>query len=148
MTALRLAWRLVMAVFAYCVAAVAAGLFLLLAMGITAPQDFIGGPAPYQLEAWILVLAAAAVVSVIGFAPAIIAILIAEIFAVRSWIYCTLVGVAVAAFVDTTGPYFAYAADPQTGSDLVLMSACGAVGGLVYWLIAGRNAGVDEPEPK
>ena len=27
-------------------------------------------------------------------------------------------------------------------SDLVLVSACGAVGGLIYWLIAGRSAGI------
>jgi hypothetical protein len=140
-----LLWRLVIAVFGYCMAAIAAGIFLLVAMGIASPEGFFGGSQFYQMEGWILVVAAAAVVSVTAFAPAIIAILIAEVFAVRSWIYCTIVGIVIATFVVYSGPYFAYGAAAEPVTDIVLASACGAVGGLVYWLIAGRNAGFAKP---
>ncbi|RXF73127.1 hypothetical protein [Hansschlegelia zhihuaiae] len=76
-------------------------------------------------------------------APAIVAVLIAEMFSIRSWIYHAAAGAGSAlmpwALAPTSfeGPVFSA---PQ-------VVAAGIVGGLVHWLVAGRRSGVTDPEP-
>lgn len=77
-------------------------------------------------------------------APAIVAVLIGELFAIRSWIYYAVAGAATAALPWALLP---------SGVDGALYSAldilaCGFVAGLAHWLLAGRNAGFVAPEPR
>jgi len=76
-------------------------------------------------------------------APAMVAVVIGEMFAIRTWTYYAVVGALTAALPwallpsGVDGPLF----------QPVQVLACGFVGGLVHWLVAGRSAGVVEPEP-
>lgn len=80
-------------------------------------------------------------------APAVVAVLISEMFSIRSWTYHAIAG-AVSAFAPwslaPTGVDGAIFTAPQ-------VLAGGVVGGLAHWLIAGRRAGlapvVAEPAP-
>lgn len=75
-------------------------------------------------------------------APAIVAVLISEMFSIRSWMYHAIAGAVCAlapwslAPAGVDGPIF-------TTSQIL---AAGVVGGLVHWLVAGRSAGLAEPE--
>jgi hypothetical protein len=76
----------------------------------------------------------------VAFAPAVLAIVLAEIFAWRSVIYFLLVGGAIALLADQ----FAEIHGRFEFADrrLAIFLAAGFVGGFVYWLIAGQGAGV------
>ncbi len=71
-------------------------------------------------------------------APAIVAVLIAEMFSIRSWAYHVVAGAVTATLPwalspgGFDGPIF-------TAPDII---ACGVVAGFVHWLIAGRSSGL------
>ena len=75
--------------------------------------------------------------------PAILAIAVAEIAAIRSWLYYPATG-GLAAWIGwwTTK-------DVRTGTAIfnepTAIAAAGIVGGLVYWMVAGWNAGFWKP---
>lgn len=81
-----------------------------------------------------------------GFAlvPALIAILLTEVFSIRSALIYALLGGAAG-----LGAYLAFVPfDPATMTfdgivrrHLEIMAGAGILGGVVYWLIAGRGAG-------
>ncbi len=79
----------------------------------------------------------------IAFVPYLIAAAVAEIFGVRSLLLYLIGAIAIACL----SPVFAGRILPWFGgipisSDLIVSSvAAGFAAGLVYWLIAGRNAG-------
>jgi hypothetical protein len=83
-------------------------------------------------------------------APAAVGVLVAEAFAIRSWIFHAANG-GVSAWIgwsimqDVQEPY-RFLTEPRT------MVAAGLAGGLAYWLVAGWNAGfwkpVFGPEPR
>lgn len=72
--------------------------------------------------------------------PFLIAIIVAEIFNIRSALAYLLFGVALgflATFADS-----GYMPWLKLGNGTILNVIAGAVAGLVYWLIAGRRAGL------
>jgi hypothetical protein len=76
-------------------------------------------------------------------APGAIGILIAEFFAIRSWIFhigngiaSAWVGATLIDRPDANGPFF---------SNPKLVILAGLLAGLAYWLIAGWNAGFFKP---
>jgi hypothetical protein len=76
-------------------------------------------------------------------APAAIAALIAEAFAIRSWIYHALNG-GLSAWVgwSATGDMrdeYAFLTDPK------IVVAAGIAAGFCYWLVAGWSAGFWKP---
>ena len=76
--------------------------------------------------------------------PALIGVLIAEAFSIRSWIFHALNGavsiwVGRATVAEVELPFGAY--------DPLVMLAAGLGAGLVYWAVAGWNAGVMRPLP-
>jgi hypothetical protein len=77
-------------------------------------------------------------------APAAIAALIAEAFAIRSWIYHALGGglsawIGWSATGDMRGDEYAFLADPK------IIVAAGVAAGFGYWLVAGWSAGFWKP---
>ena len=77
-----------------------------------------------------------------GFVPAVVAILLAEVFGWRSVFYWLAVGggLGLAGFAATTpaaSPAIDYALAPFVGG--------GLIGGLVYWSVAGQWSGIAQP---
>ncbi|RWB28928.1 MAG: hypothetical protein EOQ42_13280 [Mesorhizobium sp.] len=126
----------------YVVAALAASAFLnimfLASLGLMTDET---QPAA-QASLWVSVPFVALFVAYFAFMPAAIAILVSEIFGRRDWLFYALAGAAVAAvflgFVHQTAD-----ANFEVTSTSVMLAVigCGMVGGIFYWLSAGRSAG-------
>lgn len=106
---------------------------------LTAESVFFGG-----------VLASMA--AVYGFAPAVLAIVVAEVFRVRRALYHVLCGGLAGALGYVAASPLARFDDPGAydaafGGRIALFVAAGLIGGFVYWLVAGRTAGVLERPP-
>ncbi len=98
------------------------------------------------------IIAAFGFIFVSGFAllPAMILALITEAFSIRSLLFYALAGAAIGAACylslvpfDTTTMSF----NGIIRRELEVMTGAGVVAGLVYWLIAGRNAGAWRGSP-
>lgn len=80
---------------------------------------------------------------ILAFPPAAIVMLLAEIFRLRSIFIYMLIGAGI------SGGTFAFSAPTLLEGygaitewpDALIMAGGGVIGGIVYWLIAGRNAG-------
>ncbi|PAQ06118.1 hypothetical protein [Mesorhizobium temperatum] len=81
-------------------------------------------------------------VAYFAFMPAAIAILVSEILGRRDWLFYALAGAVVAAvflgFVYQTADANFEITDPRVVAAVI---GCGMVGGIFYWLGAGRSAG-------
>jgi hypothetical protein len=76
--------------------------------------------------------------------PAFVFILLAELFRWRS-IFLYL---AAGALIGLSGSVLPVEdLFPEFQADMKMLAVAGAVGGFVYWLIAGRSAGFTRPEP-
>lgn len=78
-----------------------------------------------------------------AFIPSLGAILLAEIIGARDWLFHSLAGALVAIVVigffwRAAEPGTAITTDPRMAMALI---GAGLVGGMVYWLVAGRMAG-------
>lgn len=75
--------------------------------------------------------------------PAVVAIALAEVLGLRSWLYFALAGgaaglvVAWLAGLDAAGEGL-----PGPASTAAVLCASGIVGGLCYWAVAGRGSGL------
>lgn len=140
--------RIFMMMIGYWLACIAAS--LVLALGTFGPQwgmffaSFGLRPPEQSAAEWIVVGIGALVISIVGFLPALLAIVIAEGFALRSVIVYGVIGGALALalafgldFAGYIGP-----ADVDVVREREVFAAAGIAGGLVYWLFAGRKAGI------
>jgi hypothetical protein len=123
---------------------------------VVTPADIANLPPEAQPErlgnAGILALRVATHLAIFAFPFAVIAIVIAELSRVRTWIYYALVGIAIA-----LGGFAAVYLNEVSGQPSILNGyalaaylALGTAGGLAYWLVAGRRAGGkrgDAPPP-
>jgi hypothetical protein len=144
LTTLAIFVRFFVVLFAFWIAAIAAGAVLVL--GASAPD------LP-QVDAWpvvgLLVLTTSAFVAALAFAPAAVFILLAEGFAWRSVVLYAVAGGMIGLFCGYTLGFVEYAPrfriDAPFGTNFELMAAAGIAAGFVYWLIAGRTAGIWRP---
>ena len=120
----------------FVLACFSAGGFLVLAVIGVDESNFTD----YGAETFMLVFATTLLVGGVAALPALLAIGIAEIFALRTIIFHLLVGGAIGLAAHLIGPV---GEAPISGADAQLFLATGCVGGLVYWLVAGRSAGFD-----
>ena len=100
-----------------------------------------------QMFVWGLGLLASGVAAFGAFLPTLIAIAVAEIFAIRSALIYALGGAAVmligyySAGLASTYAESIDAAPPVISREVEIIAAMGVVFGLTYWAIAGRRAG-------
>ncbi len=75
-----------------------------------------------------------------AFFPAILVFVFAEVTGRRSWLFHSIGGIVIALAAIARRADANSFADPPQGIIMAVIAA-GAVGGTVYWLIAGRSAG-------
>jgi hypothetical protein len=131
--------RFFVIVFAYGCACLAAAATIILGAAATADfQPPLDRPEVALL--WVMTLATSFGVAFFAFFPALIAILLAENFAWRSVLFYAIGGAAIGLFfgfvLPTESPSPFYVARSTE-----LIAGAGIAAGLVFWLIAGRNAG-------
>lgn len=94
----------------------------------------------------VFIFTVSAFVAAFSFVPAVVAILVTEAFGLRSVLIFALAGGLVGLFCGYSLGFL----DPlpridfnmPLGTNIELLAAAGIAAGLVYWLIAGRSAGL------
>jgi hypothetical protein len=133
---------------AFVLACLAAGLvFVVAVIGPGPDAAYLVDRLP---ETLLLAAGVSAIAGGFGAVPALVAVVLAEIFGWRSLYLYLLAGllaglsaaVAATSAAGMPAPDMP-AMDMEVGSQVFL--AAGAVGGFVYWLLAGRNAGLTQP---
>ncbi len=137
--------RIIVVLIALMLAIVAAGVAL--AIGIVWP-DWAGidSDPVERVQFYIIAFFATSYVGAVAMLPAFLLIVLAEAARLRSFLYYG-VGGALIGLVSYFGSNVSTRLENTTdiapvGHSLELVAAAGIIGGLVYWLIAGRNAGV------
>jgi hypothetical protein len=116
----------------YIAACLAAGLFFVVAT-ISSGADL----SVYTGETLLLAAWTAAWAGALAAVPATLAVFAAEVFGWRSLLFYLVAGGAIGLCVE-----LAFSPLPLTGVDAQLLLASGSVAGAVYWLLAGRSAGI------
>jgi len=131
-------WRILfvipLAFIAACWAA-AAALFFSVPPSLQAGETVVD----YAAKAGFVSFVAAFVVGAVAGIPSFLMVLFAESFGWRSLILHVVFGALLGAVAVVLGIASPPPIEPR---DLVIFSAAGAIGGFVYWLIAGRRAGL------
>ena len=133
--------RTFIVVFAFLLASLAAA--IVLTIGVTLPlwRDLF----PPEIEHGVFTaVAGVGMVLVFGFSllPAMIVIALAEAFRLRSFLFYAAAG-GLGLLALYYGVSFAdRVAAPSASREWEIIAAAGIAAGLVYWLLAGRNAGV------
>jgi hypothetical protein len=149
MTAL---FRITMMIVGYIWACVAAS--LVLTLGTLAPNwddldalgNSLGSQSPDMptVALWSVIGIGAAIIFAVGFFPTLLAIVLMEGFRIRSIVVYGIIGGALALAAAYGLDFGGYVTAPN--ADMVhereVFAAAGIAGGLVYWLFAGRRAGI------
>jgi hypothetical protein len=139
--------RIFVIIFAIIFASMAAGIAI--AVGILGVQwHSVSGDPVERVFFWGTAFIGATGAGAVGFLPMVILIALAEAFRIRSLALNMLGGVAMLLLgyygSGFAAPSYEESIDrppPIVSRELEIAAAAGAVFGLVYWLIAGRNAG-------
>lgn len=138
-------FTLLRVVFGFIVACLIAGLTTV--AFVVTPSDLAALPADAWSErlgnAGVLSLLAATHSAIFAFPFALVAIVIGEWARLRSWIYYVIVGVAIALGGFAAEYLNEVAGQPSIVNQYALRAflAVGILGGIAYWLVAGRRAG-------
>src|SRR5512138_3043750 len=94
----------------------------------------------------VFIFTVSAFVAAFSFVPAVVAILVTEAFGLRSVLIFALAGGLVGLFCGYSlgflEPLPRIDFNMPLGTNIELLAAAGIAAGLVYWLIAGRSAGL------
>ncbi|MBI1204614.1 MAG: hypothetical protein GC182_19095 [Rhodopseudomonas sp.] len=139
--------RLIVIVFAVMVASLATGVAI--AIGVLGPQwHSMSGDVGERVVFWGTAFIGATATGAIGLLPLAILIALAESFKIRSLVINAAAGAAMLLLgyygSGLAPPSYEESIDhppPPVSREAEIVAASGAVFGLVYWLIAGRNAG-------
>jgi hypothetical protein len=138
--------RIFVIMFALFLAALAAGIAAAFAIAGLTLNAAIGDPVD-QILFWSIATFASGLAAFGAFLPTIIAVAIAEIFAIRSALIYAAAGAVIlvigyySAGLATTYSESIDAAPPVIPRGAEIAAAVGVVFGLAYWAIAGRRAG-------
>jgi hypothetical protein len=136
--------RIVIVLFALVVASMAAGVAL--AIGIIAPEWAAMDSDPFErVQFFVASFFATSYVGAVAMAPAFVLIVLAEALRIRNFIYYGVAG-ALVGLSSYFGSNISMTLENTTdvtpvGHTLQLAAAAGIIGGVAYWLIAGRKAG-------
>jgi hypothetical protein len=136
--------RIIVIFFAVIAAMIAAG--VVLALGIVAPDfSWLDTDPVERVVFFVISFFATSYVGATAFLPALLLIIVAESLRWRRLLYYAAAG-AVVGLASYFGSDVSLRLDNTTDvtpvvHPLQLAAAAGIVGGLVYWLFAGRNAG-------
>ena len=145
--------RIIVILFAFCAACFAAGAIIVAAVVFPEWSDVRLG----LDDGTFAIITTIGFVFVSGFAllPALIAAVITEGFSIRSVLVYAVSGAAVGAVCYLGMTNFDAATMSFNGlirRELEVMTGAGVIAGLVYWMIAGRNAGrwreTPPPQPR
>lgn len=137
--------------FSLLVAIMAAG--VMLAIGIIAPDwPWLDSDPVERVMFFVVSFFATSFVGATAFVPALLLIVVAEAMRLRSLLYYAVAG-AVVGLASYFGSDVELRLENTTdvtpvGHTLQLAAAAGIIGGLAYWLLAGRNAGRWREAPK
>ena len=135
--------RIVMVFFGYLLACVAAS--IVLTVGTLTPEwDDLASLGMSSLVVWSTVAVGAAIIATIAFTPSLLVIALAEGFAWRSSILYAALGGVLALALSYGIDFAGYVGDPGSSfaREREVLAAAGIAGGFVYWLFAGRKAGI------
>ena len=111
--------------------------------------DWLSSDLHMEMTVWFSVVFMTALIGSFSFIPSMILIVIAEITATRGWLAYALcgggVGFLAAFLMRSSGPAFdalEHDLAPAAVSLSLVMIAAGMIGGLAYWLVTGRAAGL------
>lgn len=146
---LRIIGRLIVISLAFFAAALAAA--VVAAVGFQhlygVPPAGAGDPVGDVFDLFFLLFVTGLAISHFSLAPAGVAIIVAEVFRLRSWLFYAAAG-ALSGLTAMLALEHEAAADARfSHPEAALFLACGLVAGLVYWLVAGRGAGSFMPAP-
>ncbi|MER8631840.1 hypothetical protein NKH55_18990 [Mesorhizobium opportunistum] len=134
--------RLAVILFGYAVASLAASAFLnvlfLASLGYTPEQAHPAATASLYFSIPFVAL----FVAYFAFMPAAVVVLVAEILGRRDWLFYALAGAVVAAVFLGIVDHIGDTTFAATGTSAIMaVIGSGMVGGIFYWLAAGRWAG-------
>ena len=138
--------RTIVIIFALFMAALAAGIAA--AIALLGVEMQVAGTDPVgHVFFWGTAIFASGVTIFVGFLPILIAVVLAEAFAIRSLLIQAAAGAAIlllgyysAGFASTYEESIDHP-PPPISREAEIAAAVGVVFGFTYWLIAGRNAG-------
>ncbi len=136
--------RIIVIAFGVIVAMLVAG--IVLAIGVIAPDwPWLDSDPVERVQVFFVSFFATSFIGATAFVPAVLLIGIAEAARLRSLLYYTAAG-AVIGLTSYYGSNIELRLENTTdvspvSHPLQLAAAAGIIGGLVYWLLAGRNAG-------
>jgi hypothetical protein len=135
--------RILAVIFAYVVACLGAA--IVLTMGTLMPQwNDLTSSEPQTFVLWSVVAVATAMIAGTAMLPTLLIVALTEAFAWRSSLVYAALGGVIALALSYGADFAGYLG--EAGRDLAhqreVLAAAGIAGGLVYWLFAGRNAGV------
>ena len=133
--------RIVMVFVGYGLACLAAA--IVFTIGTLAPAwDDLASPDLQSAVLWSIVAVAAAFIWAMALLPALLVIALAEGLALRSSVLYAVLGGALALALGFGLDFAGYISAPDLAHEREVLAAAGIAGGLVYWLFAGRNAGL------
>jgi hypothetical protein len=140
--------RVMMMMFAYILACIAAS--IVLTIGTLAPHwdeiSQLGAQSPdlQSVALWSVIAVSSGGITIVALVPALLVIVLAEGLALRSIVVYGVLGGALALAMsyglDFAG--FFRLQDSLIAHEREVLAAAGIAGGLVYWLFAGRKAGL------
>jgi hypothetical protein len=143
--------RIIVILFALWLATIAAG--LVWSIGLLGPQWQASGDLGDRVVFWGATFLASGITATLIFLPALIAVVLTEAFSIRSLLVYAAGGAALT-FLAYQGAGFGRGYEesidrppPPVSRDAEIAGAAGAAFGLVYWMIAGRRAGVWRNRP-
>jgi hypothetical protein len=135
--------RIMVIILAYVLACIGAS--LILTIGTLTPEwDDLTAAGLQTAAVWVVVVVGAAAIAAIAMVPALLVIALAEGFAWRSILIYGALGGVLALSLSYGLDFAGYVGNPDSflAREREVLAAAGIAGGFVYWLFAGRKAGV------
>lgn len=134
--------RLSMITLGFVAASITAGIALaLLTRFITLQEAGQLSNAGFDFGLVVGALGFASLVGYVAFVPALLVIFYAEVTKRRDWLFYALAGGIIAAVAPFLVAVILQPADHAQLEFALMTTAAGMIGGIVYWLFAGRSAG-------